>query len=97
MSRHPKAIQDEAEADAAAFAEAQADMEDQIESELAVWDDMHIAYGHIPGYSQFGFGEDDYQYLGPVISNPVENEADMSSSPEDWREFLRKIEEDLGK
>jgi hypothetical protein len=94
MSRHPKAIQDEAEA----MAEAQADMEAQIEAELEQWDDMHIAYGHIPGFSQFGMPEDDdYQYLGPSISNPVENEADMNSSPEDWREFLRKIEEDLSK
>lgn len=93
MSRHPKAIQDEAEA----LAEAQADMEDQIELELAQWDDMHISCGLVPGYSQFDFGELDYQYLGPVISNPVDNEADMNSSPEDWREFLRKIEEDLNK
>jgi hypothetical protein len=97
MSRHPKAVQDEAEA----LAEAQADLESQIEAELDQWDDMydmHIALGHIPGYSQFGMPEDDdYQYLGPSISNPVENEANMNSSPEEWREFLRKIEEDLGK
>jgi hypothetical protein len=94
MYRHPKAIQDEAEA----LAEAQAYMEDQIESELDRWDAMHIAMSPIPMCSQFGFPEDyDYQYLGPTISNPVENEADMNSSPEDWREFLRKIEEDLSK
>ena len=95
MSRNPKAVQDEAEA----IADAQADIEAQIERELDQWDDMHLAYGHIPGYSQFGFPDDEYgyEYLGPSISNPVENEADMHSSPEDWREFLRKIEEDLGK
>lgn len=94
MSRHPKAIQDDEEAQA----EAQADTESQIEEELEQWDAMYVAYGRIPGYSQFGFPEeDDFQYLGPTISNPVENEADMNSSPEDWREFLRKIEEDLSK
>ena len=79
--------------------DAQEAQDAQIEAELEEWDDMFIAYGHIPGYSQFGFPEDDdyATYVGPVISNPVENEADMDSSPEDWREFLRKIEEDLGK
>ncbi len=92
MSRHPKAIQDEAEA----LAEAQADIEDQIEAELDRWDTMHIAMSPVSLYSQFGFPEeDDFQYLGPYISNPVKNEADLKSSPEDWREFLRKIEEDL--
>ncbi len=91
MSRHPKAIQDDVEAQA----EAQADMEDQIEAELDRWDAMH-AMSPVPLYNQCGFPEEyDYQYLGPTISNPVENEANMNSSPEDWREFLRKIEEDL--
>lgn len=95
MSRHPKAVQDEAEAEAIAAAEEE-DMEARIEAELDHLDDLHVAFGHIPGYSQFGFPEDDdYLYLGPVIAKDVENEADMSSSPEDWREFLRKIEEDL--
>lgn len=81
--------------------DAQEAIDAQIEAELDEWDDMYIAYGHIPGYSQFGFPYDedaDYAtYVGPVIANPVENEADMDSSPEDWREFLRKIEEDLSK
>ena len=88
MSRHPKAIQDDAEAQA----EAPADTESQIEEELEQWAAMYLA-----GYSQFGLPEDDdYQYL-VNISNPVENEADLKSSPEDWREFLRKIEKDLSK
>ena len=71
--------------------------EAQIEAERAEWDDM-IAYGHIPGYSQFGFpfsDDDAAAYVGPVLA--VDNEADMDSSPEDWSEFLRKIEEDLNK
>jgi hypothetical protein len=86
MSRPTKAELDAIEA-----------QEAQIEAELQAWDDMDIARGHIPGYSQFGFPEDDdyAAYMGPVIANPVENEADMDSSPEDWKEFLRKIEEDL--
>lgn len=81
MSRHPKAVQDDAE--------AQADTEAQIEEELEQWDAMYVAMSPVP------MDMYDYQYLGPVISNPVDNEADMNSSPEDWREFLRKIEEDL--
>lgn len=87
MSRHPKAVQDDAEAEA----EAQADTEAQIEEELEQWDAMYVAMSPVP------MDMYDYQYLGPVLSNPVDNEADMNSSPEDWREFLRKIEEDLGK
>jgi hypothetical protein len=71
--------------------------EDEIAAELNELDDMYVQYGHIPGYSQFGFpyDEDYAAYLGPVIAPSTE--ADISSSPEDWREFLRKIEEDLSK
>lgn len=95
MSRNPKAELDEQEA----LAEAQADMEAQIEAELDMFDDA-IIYGHIPGYSQFGFPAhewDDYgQWLGPSAGNPVTTEADLGeTSQEDWQAFLKKIEEDL--
>lgn len=74
--------------------DAQEAMDAQIEAELDEWDDMFIAYGHIPSYY---LDEDDYAtYVGPVIANPVTNEASTDSSPEDWKAFLKKIEEDLG-
>lgn len=90
MSRHPKVTLDDAES----IVEAQEDMESQIEAELSQLDAI---YGTIPGYSQFGELDLDFQYMGPVISNPVTNEACINSSPEDWEEFLRKVEEDLSK
>lgn len=71
----------------------------QIEAELDEWDDMFIAYGHIPGYSQFGFpyedGDDYAAYVGPAAGNAVKNEASTDDSPEDWKAFLKKVEEDL--
>lgn len=85
MSRQSKAELDEQE-----LAEAQADMEAQIDDELAMWD-----AGHIPGLSSFGFPEDDYAaYVGPSMLTP-KNEQDISCLKEDWKEFLKKVEEDL--
>ncbi|RKZ86552.1 MAG: hypothetical protein DRQ39_05585 [Gammaproteobacteria bacterium] len=95
MSRNPKAAQDDAEAEADDIAEAQSEMEEQINDELAMWD-AAIAYGHIPGLSSFGFPEDDYAtYVGPSYKLSNKNEQDMSCSKDDWQAFLKKIEEDL--
>ena len=97
MPRNPKAVQDDVEAEADDIAEAQAEMAEQIDDELAMWD-AAIAYGHIPGLSSFGFpiGDEDYAtYVGPSYSYTKKEEQDMSCSKEDWKEFLRKIEEDL--
>ena len=96
MSRNPKAIQDDAEAESDDLVESQAEMAERIDDELAMWD-ASIAYGHIPGLSAFGMPEDadDYAtYVGPTYPSN-KKEQDMSCSKDDWQEFLKKIEEDL--
>jgi len=67
---------------------------DAIEEELDEWDDMIL--GPVPGeWIEDWDAAMEADYLGEV--HPESRlEANVSSSPEDWREFLRKIEEDLG-
>ena len=82
MPKQSKAELDEQEE----LAEAQADLEDQIEAELAMWD------AGVPDLSSFGL-PDDWAYVGPSLTQ--KNEQDMSCSKEDWKAFLKKVEEDL--
>ncbi len=88
MSRQSKAELDEQEE----LADAQTDVEAQIEDELTMLDEA-VLYGHIPGLSAFGFPDDYAAYVGPARNS--KSEQDMSCSKEDWKEFLKKIEEDL--
>jgi hypothetical protein len=95
MSRNPKAAQDDAEAESDDLVEAQAEMEERIDDELAMWDAAMAYAGHIPGLSSFGMEPDDYAtYVGPTYPSN-KKEQDMSCSKDDWQEFLKKIEEDL--
>lgn len=71
-------------------------IDDQIEAELDMMDDyiFGMQAGHIPGGYPEGWDEDmEAQYLGEA--SVVKTEVSTDSSPEDWKEFLRKIEEDL--
>ena len=68
----------------------------QIEEELDLWDDhiVGMQLGHIPGGFPEGWDDSmEAAYVGESLEVKAEGRTD--SSPEEWREFLRKIEEDL--
>ncbi len=69
----------------------------QIEEELDMWDDhiVGMQIGHIPGGYPEGWDDSmEAAYVGESLD--VKTEGSTDSSPDEWREFLRKIEEDLG-
>jgi hypothetical protein len=73
------------------------DYNDTIEAELDEWDNMihNIQVGHIPGGWPEGWNPDMemvYQGYPKTIT-----EGDTGSTPEEWKEFLKRLEEDLGK
>ena len=71
---------------------------DAIEQELDDLDEMWLIgmqMGHIPGGYPEGWDQEmEAAYIGE--STATTNEGSLDSSPEEWRDFLKKLEEDLG-